>query len=233
MRKPLLILILLLLLASHSCKNISDNEIINKTAVVEFNSWKDHWENPTQKAELLSNLKLHKRIKESLNDTSIIILTSTLIDNLEKYSQIKSLGDINNDGINDSIMIIPELFITKKNSYESGSSAIFTDKKIPRIKVNVSCLETDYIFPVSDINNDGIIELGKYYSSCVSRFKSLELISLNQKKWNIKGQVTFDVFFGEPKKEERIEKIELNKFRMREITSESICFDPYKTRVIF
>ena len=149
-------------------------------------------------------------------------MSRQIIHDLERYSKIKSLGDINNDGINDSILVVPELFITRENSIEDGASVIFTDKKIPRIRVDSPCLETDYIFPVSDINNDGITELGKYYSSCASRFKGLQLISLNQKEWNIKGQVTFDIFFEEPKKEERIEKIELNKFLMREITSENV-----------
>ena len=222
MRKAFSISILLLLLVSYSCKNISDNGITYEKEIVEYNNWKEHWENPTQKVELLSNSKIHKRIKECLNDTSIVILTATLIDDLERYSKIKSLGDINNDGINDSILVVPELFITRENSIEDGASVIFTDKKIPRIRVDSPCLETDYIFPVSDINNDGITELGKYYSSCASRFKGLQLISLNQKEWNIKGQVTFDIFFEEPKKEERIEKIELNKFLMREITSENV-----------
>lgn len=222
MRKIFSISISLLLLASYSCKNISDIGITDKTEIAETNSWKDHWEKPTQKTELTSNSKIHKRIKECLNDTSIVVLTSTLIGDLERYNKIKSLGDINNDGINDSILIIPELFFTKDNAIEDGASVIFTDKNIPRIRVDSPCLETNYIFPVSDINNDGITELGKYYSSCASRFKGLELISLNQKEWNIKGQVTFDIFFEEPEKEKRIEKIELNKFRMREITSENV-----------
>ncbi|MFK7750809.1 MAG: hypothetical protein AB8B65_20620 [Kordia sp.] len=212
---------LLLLLISFSCKNKSDEGIPVKTEITEFNSWRDHWEKPAQKAELLSNSKIHKRIKESLKDTTIVVLTSILVDNLDRYSEIKSLGDINNDGINDSILIIPELFITTNNAVEDGASVIFTDKKIPPIRVNSACLETSYIFPVSDIDNDGIIELGKYYSSCASRFKGLQLISLNQEEWKIKGQVTFDILYEEPKKEERIEKIELNKFRMREITSEN------------
>ena len=214
-------IILLLLVVIFSCKNSSDNKVIPKTEAVEFNSWRDHWENPSQKVDLLSNSKIHNRIKECLNDTSIVVLTSTLANEIERYSKIKSLGDLNNDGINDSILIIPELFITKDNTIEEGASIIFTNIKLPRIRVNSPCLETNYIFPVADINNDGIIELGKYYSSCASRFKSLELISLNQKEWNVKGRVTFDIFYEEPKKEKRIEKIELNKFRMREITSEN------------
>nr|WP_321227889.1 hypothetical protein [uncultured Psychroserpens sp.] len=222
MKKPFSFSILLLLILFSSCKNKLDSKSISKTEFPEFNSWKDHWENPTQKEELLSNSKIHKRIKECLNDTSIVILTSTLINDIERYSKIKSLGDINKDGINDSILVIPELYITTDNAVEEGASIIFTDKKIPRIRVDSPCLETNYIFPVADIDNDGIIELGKYYSSCASRFKGLELISMNQEEWNIKGQVTFDIFYEEPKKEKRIEKIELNKFRMREITSENV-----------
>jgi|GEM_PF-3570525 len=215
-------ILLLLIIVSFSCKNKSDNEITAKTEIAELNSWRDHWENPAHKAELLSNSKIHKRIKECLNDTSIVVLTSTLIDDLERYSKIKSLGDINNDGINDSILIIPELFITADGAIEDGASVIFTDKNIPRIKVDSPCLETNYIFPVADMDSDGFVELGKYYSSCASRFKGLELISLNHKEWQIKGQVTYDIFYEEPKKEERIEKTEVNKFRMREITLEDV-----------
>ncbi|WP_034062094.1 hypothetical protein [Lacinutrix jangbogonensis] len=129
-----------------SCKNRLDSQRISKTEFPEFSSWRDHWENPNQKTQLLSNSKIHTRVKECLNDTTIVVLTSTLIEDLESYSIIKSLGDINKDGINDSIIIIPELFITKENSYENGASAIFTDKKIPRIRVDVPCLEIEYFF---------------------------------------------------------------------------------------
>lgn len=215
------LLLLLLLSISFSCKNKSDKGIKTEKEIAEVNSWRDNWENPTQKAELLSNLKIHKRIKECLNDTTIVVLTSALVDDLDRYSEIKSLGDINGDGVNDSILIIPELFITTDNAIEEAASVIFTDKRLPRIKVDSPCLETSYIFPVSDIDNDGIVELGKYYSSCASRFKGLELVSLDQEEWKVKGRVTFDILFEEPKKEERIEKIEANKFRMREITLES------------
>ncbi|WP_298515982.1 hypothetical protein [uncultured Kordia sp.] len=231
MKKTFSISILLLIMILVSCKNKLNSKNTTKAEFPEFNSWRDHWENPNQKAQLLSNSKIHERIKECLRDTTIVVITSTLIEDLERYSIIKSLGDINYDGINDSIIIIPELFITEENSYENGASAIFTDKKIPRIKVDVPCLETDYFFPVEDINNDGNIELGKYYTSCSSRFKSLELISLTQEQWKIKGRVTFDIFYKEPEKEKRIEKIATNTFRMREITSENTddIIDTWKT----
>lgn len=220
MKNEISILFFLIVILS-SCKNNLDNEVKPKIEDSNFKNWKEHWEETNHKKILFSNSSIHTRIKECLKDTSIIVITSTLINDIERYSKIKSLGDINNDGLNDSIIIIPELYITDKNGIEEGASAIFTDIRIPRIRVDSPCLEVDYFFPVDDINKDGIIELGKYYSSCASRFKGLQLISLENKEWNIKGQVTFDIFYEEPKKEERIQKLGLNRFRMREITSES------------
>lgn len=212
-------MLLLFTIVSLSCENKPTDQVSAQAETREQISWRDHWEKPTQKAELLSNSKVHKRIKECLMDTSIVVLTSTLVDDLERYSKIKSLGDINNDGVYDSIIVIPELFIDEEGAIENGASAIFTNNEIPRIRVDVPCLEVDYFFPVDDINNDGLTELGKYYSSCASRFKGLELISLEQNEWKRKGQVTFDVFFDQPEKEKRIEKTGPNKFRMRKITS--------------
>ena len=74
----------------------------------------DHYEKPDQKAILLKNPKVHWLIKECLKDTAIVVLTEPLLEDLEMYSKIKSLGDINNDGINDSIMVIPTLFKAPK-----------------------------------------------------------------------------------------------------------------------
>ena len=74
-----------------------------------------------KKISLHTNSETHPIIKESLKDTSIIVLTATLTNGIERYSEVKSLGDLNNDGINDSILIIPELFITKENAIEEGA----------------------------------------------------------------------------------------------------------------
>ncbi len=222
MTKPIYIIIFTVFLVIFSCKNKikTESKAENETVKEIIVDWKDHWEKPKEKSELLASPKVHYRIKESLRDTAIIVLTS-FFENPDSYSTAKSIGDINNDGVNDSILVIPELYITAEGSYENGSSIIFIDKNIPRIRVDVTCLDTDYIFQVADIDEDGIVELGKYYTSCVSRFKRLELISLKNSEWEILGQVTFDISIEKPKKEERIKKISLNKFQMREIIAES------------
>ena len=204
------IFLILIITTISSCKK---EETIN---------WKNHWENPKLKTELLNNSKIHYRIKESLKDTSIIVLTSYLKNEIENYNKLKSIGDINDDGVIDSILVIPELYIDKHGSHDNGASIIFTDKNIPRIRVNVSCVDIDFFFPVDDIDEDGLTELGQYYTSCASRFKGLRLITLKDNKWKIKEQVIFDILFESPKKEERIIKTGLNTFKMREITLENV-----------
>ncbi|AXO80992.1 hypothetical protein DZC78_11555 [Olleya aquimaris] len=226
MRKTVSIIIFVITLIFLSCKDDKNLEVGATIKNNETSNWKDYWEKPNERAELIANPIIHERIKQCLKDTSIIVLTSMILENPTNYSKVKYLGDINKDGLNDSILIIPELYITKDKSYENGASVIFTDNQIPRIKVDVSCLETEYIFRAFDIDDDGIAELGKYYTSCASRFKTLELISLKNNNWNILGQVLFDTWYENPIIEERIRKIGQNKFQMREITEE---IDIWKT----
>lgn len=204
-----LILVSSFIISFYSCK---EGEI----------NWRNHWESPKIKNKLLADPTIHKRIKESLIDTSIVVLTSTFIVDTDRFTKVKSLGDINNNFINDSIMVIPELFITEEGSYENGASIIFTDASIPRIRVDVPCLDVDFIFTVDDINEDGIKELGKYSTSCASRFKGLQLITIKDEKWIIDNQVIFDVLFEEPHFSKRIEKTGLNTYKMREISLETV-----------
>ena len=209
------ILTIILTLLVISCKT---NDKLESTAV---DNWKDRWENPKSREQILLAPTIHKRIKDCLLDTSIVVLTKSLVSDSVRLFQIKNLGDINGDNVNDSIMVIPELYITSDSSYENGTSIIFSDARIPRITVDQECLAVDFVFVAGDIDEDGIMELGKYYTTCVSRFKSLELITLKKDRWDIFGAVTYDVWFEEPPKEQRIRKIIKNEFEMRELTDSS------------
>jgi hypothetical protein len=208
MRIVILIVALLLL----NCKSNK------KLEVVAINDWKDHWEDPRTRDSLLADERIHKRIKECLIDTSIVVLTRDFLVDSSRFSEIRNIGDINGDHVNDSIMIIPELYITPDSSYESGTAIVFTDPTIPRIKVDQACLAVNFIFVVGDIDEDSILELGKYYTTCVSRYKRIELFSLKKDIWKSYGAVTYDVWFEDPPKEERIRKTAKNRFEMREVT---------------
>jgi hypothetical protein len=180
--------------------------------------WRDHWEDPKEKDSILLMEWVHPRVKQCLKDSEIVVLTESFLSDTSRFSSLRNLGDINGDLINDSIMVVPELFITTDSSYENGTSIIFSDPLIPRIRVDQECLDVDYVFSTDDIDEDKHVELGKYYTSCVSRFKRIDLLSLKDNQWRSYGTVTFDTWFEDPPKEQRIRKTDKGKFEMREVT---------------
>jgi hypothetical protein len=202
----------------------------NKTQDDTRIDWRDHWEKPKERDSILSMQWVHPRIKQCLRDSETVILTGSFLSDTSGLRKFKSLGDINGDFINDSIMAVPELFITNDSSYENGASIIFTDSSIPRIRVDQECLDVKFIFVVGDIDEDKQLELGKYYTTCVSRFKRLDLLSLRDSKWMSYGAVTFDTWFENPPKEQRIRKIVKGQFEMREVMdSANIKIDKWIT----
>ena len=56
------------------------------------------------------------------------------------------------------------------------------------------------LFVCPDIDEDGINEIGIFYSSCVSRYKSLRIYSLKQNQWTEIGTSTFEVLTQDPTK---------------------------------
>ncbi|HOX82138.1 MAG TPA: hypothetical protein PLS08_03850 [Chryseolinea sp.] len=173
---------------------------------------------------------VHPRVKECLRDSEIVILTRTFLSDTSRFYRLRNLGDINGDLLNDSIMVVPELFITSDSSYENGTSIIFTDSSIPRIRVDQQCLDVNFIFVVGDIDEDNLMELGKYYTTCVSRSKRIDLLSRKDNTWKSCGAVTFDTWFEDPPMEQRIRKMDKGKFEMREVTdSTSIKIDRWIT----
>jgi hypothetical protein len=187
----------------------------NNNAMVD---WRDHWEDPKEKDSILLMEWVHPRVKQCLMDTKIVVLTGLFLSDTSRFNTLRNLGDINGDLINDSIMVVPELFVTPDSSYENGTSIIFSDPSIPRIRVDQECLNVDFVFATADINEDKHMELGKYYTSCVSRFKRIDLLSLKDNQWLFSGAVTFDTWFEDPPKEQRIRKTDKGQFEMREIT---------------
>ncbi len=184
-----------------------------------------------EKQKLLLDTSLHYRIKELLNDTSVKVLAEYLLERQDKegykiFGSLKDIGDIDNDKIRDTVIVVPELLALKDEDsdnvyYEEGASFVFTNRKLPKIKVDALCVSCDYIFPIGDIDEDGIMELGQYYSSCSSRLKVLLVLHLENGVWKEIAQCLYDTSMEVPHFSKRIKKLKRGLFQMDEITLEN------------
>lgn len=97
----------------------------------------------------------------------------------EFYSEkLENLGDLNNDKKDDFTFFLHSL-----NYCEDGDSYYFTDNNIPRIKTDSNCCHSKSLFSIGDIDEDGGNEIGQYYSSCTSGYKSIYIWTLKKGKW--------------------------------------------------
>jgi hypothetical protein len=74
-----------------------------------------------------------------------------------------------------------------------GDAYYFTDTSLPRLETESGCCHPQSLFLVGDIDEDGIQEIGQYFSSCASRYKSLYVYSLKNNTWKEVGHSTFDL----------------------------------------
>ena len=131
------------------------------------------------------------------------------------YEGVKNIGDINGDNIMDTIFVVPPF-----NYCDDGYSYSFFDISIPRLYTDSYCCHPDNLFSIGDIDEDEISEICIFYSSCVSRYKSLIAYSLKNTEWKQIGRCTFDINFMNPSKEQRVKKIVKGKFEMLEIVDD-------------
>lgn len=131
--------------------------------------------------------------------------------------EFKNLGDLNGDGKNDSVFILPGL-----GWCEEGQSYYFTDNKIPRIQTESNCCHIESIFSIGDIDEDGGNEIAEFNSSCASNFKVFKIWTLKNGKWKLVDDFLF--FFNNGKYEafkdfhKMYKKISKNKFKFLEIS---------------
>lgn len=104
--------------------------------------------------------------------------------------------------------------------YENGKSYYFTDTSLPRLSADVYCTHPENIFLVGDIDEDGVSEIGEYYSSCASHYKSLRVWTLKNKQWHRVGISTFDLYHMDTEKPHSsyVKKIRKGEFAMYEKT---------------
>jgi hypothetical protein len=125
----------------------------------------------------------------------------------EGFEGLHYVGNIKNNHINDSV------FVLRQGYY-------FTDTTLPPLLTDSYCCHPSNIFLVGDIDEDGVSEIGQYYSSCASHYKSLHVYSLKNKKWQEIGHCVYDLYYMELGKPYSyfVKKVSKNKFKMLEIT---------------
>lgn len=198
-------------------------QVSNSITTKDTLSVKTRWTPPDTKAKLLNDPTLQPRIKKYIVDSMVLVMADYLLENLAEFKKVKVIGDINGDKRIDSVQLMPELIYSTEYGYEEGISVVFSDPKIPRIKVNSMCVNFDFLFPVGDIDEDGWMELGQYYTSCASRYKTLVLLRCNKKNtWKEVEYCAYDTYFPEPHISTRIRKIKKNQYEMTEITDDNL-----------
>jgi len=141
----------------------------------------------------------------------------------EKYSKsllrttiegVKEIGTLLSTNKLDSVFILPPI-----NRCEIGQSFYFSDTIFPRLETTSNCCHVEDLFILEDIDEDGVNEIGYYYSSCSSRYKSLYVYSLKNNIWQKVGHCVFDLNFSKPVLFNNfIRKTSKGSFEMLEVT---------------
>jgi hypothetical protein len=136
---------------------------------------------------------------------------------LESYEGFKNVGDLNHNLRPDSVFVLNPINWCEENY---GQSYYFTDTTLPRLKTDSYCCHPSSIFSVGDIDEDGIEEIGEYYTSCTSKYKSLIVYSLKNGGWKRVGQCAYDLRYSEYEANYKsyIKKLKKDSFAMLEIT---------------
>lgn len=156
-----------------------------------------------------TNVLNYYLIKYNANYQDDSIIYSTFKN--DTFEESSTLGDLNNDSKIEKVFLLPSI------SNDDGMSFNFYDTIYPRLNTNSTCAHSNNIFLLDDLNEDGLNEIGLYYSACSSRYKSLQVFSLIKNEWKHLASSTFDIFTKEPNPKEfnkYIRKISKNKFQM-------------------
>ena len=157
---------------------------------------------------------LIKQIVDKYKNDTCALMSYSKKDLTENFSGYKALGDVNGDGKSDSVFVLPPM-----NWCDSGEQTFyFTDIALPRLNSGSSCAHADNVFKTVDIDEDGFCEIGFYYSSCASRYKSLLLYKYKNNQWQEIATADFDVLTQDPDKvklEDLVQKISKNEFRIK------------------
>jgi hypothetical protein len=136
----------------------------------------------------------------------------------ECFRSIRRIDDLNGNGKYDSV------FILQQSSFatvcEDGQSYYFLDTTLPRLETGSECCDPQNMFEVGDLDEDGLKEIGIYYSSCASHYKLLRVYSLKDRDWKLAGECVYDLYYNDYESDYRrfVRKTGKGKFEMLEQT---------------
>ena len=113
------------------------------------------------------------------------------------YHEVKTLGIVHNNIKSSVFVLYPLSYCTYYNTLDdergfNKMSYYFTDTTLPRLQTDSYCCHPSNIFLAGDIDEDGVSEIGQYYSSCGSHYKSLFVYTLKNNQWKEIGHSVFD-----------------------------------------
>jgi hypothetical protein len=130
----------------------------------------------------------------------------------EDFEGVKTIRSVYSNKKADAVFVVPPF-----NYCDEGDSYCFYDQTLPRLYTESNCCHPNNLFILPDIDEDGVREIGIYYSSCTSRFKALNIYSLKSGKWKEIASSTFDTFMKDPDKvrlDTLVKKISKAKFKI-------------------
>jgi hypothetical protein len=133
----------------------------------------------------------------------------------EDSNNVTRIGYIIGGAKADSVFVLSPL-----SAWDDGQSYYFTDTSLPRLVTDSWCCHPENIFLVGDIDEDGVQEIGWYYSTCASHYKSLYVVTLKNNRWDTVGHSVFDQHYMSCKVpfSNYVRKTGKGKFEMLEIT---------------
>ena len=130
----------------------------------------------------------------------------------EGFEGVKAIRSVYSNKKADNVFVVPSF-----NHCDEGESYCFYDQTLPRLHTDSYCCHPSNLFVLPDMDEDGIKEIGIYYSSCTSRFKALNIYSLKSGKWKEIASSTFDTFMKDSDKvrfDTLVKKISKSKFKV-------------------
>ena len=140
----------------------------------------------------------------------------------EEFEGLHYIGYIKNNLTKNFVFVLKPLNYCKQDGEKDfdGQAYYFTDTTLPRLQTDSYCCHPSNIFLVADIDEDGISEIGQYYSSCASHYKFLYVYSLKNNLWKVVGHCVYDLHYMDIGKPYSyfVKKVSKDKFEMLEIT---------------